>query len=105
MRKIESAEQFYDVIGQDKSAVVKFVTTWCPDCKKLNTFIDDIIAKHADKEWYEINSEEFPEISDKYEVMGVPSLLVYKNGEKQGHLHSKYTKAPEPILEFLSDFK
>lgn len=102
MVPIQTKEQFQDAIGQDQIAVVKFYTTWCPDCKALNTFIDDIIAKHQDKLWYEINGEDFPELADKYEVMGVPSLLAYRNGEKIAHLHSKYTKTPAQIEEFLS---
>jgi thioredoxin 1 len=101
MKTIESEQEFYDVIAGDQVTVVKFFTTWCPDCKRLNGFIDDIIAEHSDKEWYEVNGEVIPDVSEKYEVRGVPSLLVYKNGEKIGHLHSKYTKSPEPIREFL----
>jgi thioredoxin 1 len=98
---IQSHAEFQEATTQDSLAVVKFYTTWCPDCRKLNTFIDDIIAKHSDLRWYEINGEDFPDLSEKYEVMGVPSLLVFKNGEKVAHLHSKYTKTPEQIEEFL----
>jgi hypothetical protein len=34
--------------------------------------------------------------------MGIPSLLVYKDGEKIAHLHSANAKTPEQVTEFLS---
>ena len=36
--------------------------------------------------------------------MGIPSLLVYKNGEKLGHLHSANAKTEEQVTEFLEAY-
>ncbi|PWI58557.1 thioredoxin family protein [Sulfoacidibacillus thermotolerans] len=102
MQIITSEEQFADAIAKDEYTVMKFITTWCPDCKNLNRFIDEIIALHTEKNWFEINAEEFPELSERYEVRGVPSLLVYKKGEKIAHLHSKFAKTKKQILDFLA---
>ncbi len=101
MQIITSEKLFEDAIAKDHYTVMKFITTWCPDCKNLNRFIDEIIASHPDKDWYEINAEEFPNLSEHYEVRGVPSLLIYKNGEKVAHLHSKFAKTKPQIMEFL----
>jgi thiol-disulfide isomerase/thioredoxin len=103
MEKIISAEQFNEKIQQSTPVVMKFTTTWCPDCKRLDMFIDDIVSEHNDKQWYEIDKDEFPDIAEKYQVMGIPSLLVYKSGEKIGHLHSAYAKTPEEVREFLNN--
>lgn len=101
MEKITTAEQFEDIIKHDTPVVVKFVTTWCPDCKRLGMFIGDIIEEHKELEWFEIDKDEFPEIAEKNQVMGIPSLLVYKNGEKLAHLHSANAKTPEQVREYL----
>jgi hypothetical protein len=37
--------------------------------------------------------------------MGIPSLLVYRNGEKVAHLHSANAKTPESVEEFLESVK
>ncbi|GMA51654.1 thioredoxin-like protein YdbP [Alicyclobacillus contaminans] len=103
MIHLQSEAQFQEAIRPDSLSVVKFFTTWCPDCKRLNTFIDDIIAKHSDLRWYEINGEDVPNLTEQYEVRGVPSLLVFRAGEKVAHLHSKYTKTPEQIEAFLQE--
>lgn len=105
MRNLANEQEFNEIISTGDVSVVKFYTTWCPDCKKLNGFIDEIISENGDKHWYEVNGEDVPDISEKYEVRGVPSLLVFQNGEKIAHLHSKFTKTPEQVREFMTSLK
>ncbi|AZB41370.1 thioredoxin [Bacillus sp. FJAT-42376] len=103
MEKITSAEQFSQLIGNDKEVLIKFFADWCPDCTRMNFFIDEILEEYKDYQWYEINKDEFPEIAEKYQVMGIPSILIFKNGEKLGHLHSASAKTPDQVREFLSE--
>ncbi|HEU5140559.1 MAG TPA: thioredoxin family protein [Bacillales bacterium] len=101
MEKIDSIQTFESVIQQDKPTIVKFEAGWCPDCKRMDMFIGDIVEEHNDIDWYELNRDEFPELADQYEVMGIPSLLVFKNGEKTAHLHSAHAKTSEQVQSFL----
>ncbi|MBM7646193.1 thioredoxin-like negative regulator of GroEL [Scopulibacillus daqui] len=100
MKPIETTESFNQTINSNEPVVVKFEADWCPDCKRLNMFIDDII-KDYNFDWYEVNRDQLPELADKYEVMGIPSLLVFQNGEKIAHLHSANAKTPESVRNFL----
>ena len=68
----------------------------------MNMFIDPIIEEYNQYDWYELNRDELPEIADKYDVMGIPSLLIFQNGEKLAHLHSANAKTPQQVTEFLS---
>lgn len=104
MQQVTSIEEFDNQIKSDKLTVNIFTTTWCPDCKRLDLFINEIIAEHQDKQWFTIDKDEFPELAEKENVMGIPSLLVYKNGEKIAHLHSANAKTPDQIRDFLSNF-
>jgi len=101
MDRIASEEQFEDLVGRDQFTVMKFDTTWCPDCKNLDRFIGDIVVEHADKDFYAVDAEKFQAVAEANEVMGIPSLLVFKNGEKIAHLHSKLAKTPAQIREYL----
>lgn len=101
MEKITTAKQFEDIINQETPVLVKFETTWCPDCKRLDMFIGDIMEEHKELQWFEIDKDEFPEIAENYQVMGIPSLLVFKNGGKLAHLHSANAKTPEQVREYL----
>ncbi len=103
MKKITTNEQFNELIQSDKEIVVKFYADWCPDCTRMNMFIGDILEEYNQNDWYELNKDELPDLAEKYQVMGIPSLLIFKNGEKTAHLHSANAKTPEEVTEFLSE--
>ncbi|WEG14377.1 thioredoxin family protein [Pullulanibacillus sp. KACC 23026] len=102
MQVIDKKETFEELINGDK-VIVKFEADWCPDCKRLNMFIGEIMEDFSSVGWYEINRDQFPEIADKYQVMGIPSLLIFEKGEKLAHLHSANAKTPEEVREFLEN--
>ena len=103
MEKVKTAEEFNEQISKNHLTVEIFTTTWCPDCKRLDMFIDEIMTEHTDKKWYMVDKDEFPELAEEQNVMGIPSLLVYKNGEKIAHLHSANAKTPDQVREFLNE--
>ncbi|MCM3629095.1 thioredoxin family protein [Paenibacillus glycanilyticus] len=102
MDRIKNQAQFQEQIDQDKYTIMKFDATWCPDCKNLDRFIGDIISENNDKSFFAVDSEQFEMLAQKYDVRGIPSLLVFKNGVKIDHLHSKFAKTPNQIREYLS---
>lgn len=83
MKKITTAAQFNELIQSDKEIIIKFYADWCPDCTRMNMFIGDILEAYKENEWYELNKDDLPELAEQYQVMGIPSLLIFKNGEKQ----------------------
>ncbi|EZP78847.1 thioredoxin [Parageobacillus genomosp. 1] len=101
MKEIQTTEQFQQIISSDKPVIVKFYTTWCPDCTRLNMFIDDIVKEYSQYDWFEMNRDQFPDLAEQYQVLGIPSLLVFQNGEKVAHLHSANAKTPEEVKAFL----
>ncbi|WP_163538940.1 thioredoxin family protein [Gracilibacillus sp. YIM 98692] len=103
MKAIESVDQFNEVIASEDPVIIKFFADWCPDCKRMDMFIGDIMEQYNQHEWYQVNSDEVQGLAEKYEVMGIPSLLIFQNGEKIAHRHSAYTKTPDDVLEFLKE--
>ena len=101
MKPITTTEQFNEIISGESKALIKFQAGWCPDCRVMDMFIDPIVEKYDEYTWYDVDRDVLPEIAEKYEVMGIPSLLIFQNGEKTAHLHSAKTKKPEQITEFL----
>ncbi|MCY9662704.1 thioredoxin family protein [Paenibacillus chondroitinus] len=102
MNRIQTKDQYQELIARDAFTVMKFDTTWCPDCKNMDRFIGDIIEEQTDKDFYAIDAEAFQQIAEENDVRGIPSLLVFKNGEKIGHLHSKLAKTPTQVREYLN---
>lgn len=101
MQGIKNNDQFRETVNQDEPVIVKFTADWCPDCRRMDMFIDEIMDTYNEYGWYELNRDELPEIADEQDVMGIPSLLLFKNGEKKAHLHSANAKSPEQVKEFL----
>ncbi|KPH75650.1 thioredoxin family protein [Oceanobacillus caeni] len=101
MEHIQTKEKFNEVIQSSEPVIVKFFADWCPDCKRMDMFIGGILEEFNNYKWYEVNTDEIEGIAQEYEVMGIPSILIFQNGEKLAHQHSAYTKTPESVTEFL----
>lgn len=101
MERLSTEQAFNKVIQSEKPVIIKFFADWCPDCKRLDMFIGDIINEYNNYKWYEINTDDVKGIAEKYEVMGIPSILIFQAGEKKAHQHSAYTKTPESVKDFL----
>lgn len=103
MEAINSTSSFDSTINSDQPVIVKFEAGWCPDCKAMDMWIDPIVEKYNNYNWYTVNRDELEDVAANNDVMGIPSLLVFKNGEKLAHLHSANAKSPEQVESFLAE--
>ncbi|KGX86585.1 thioredoxin family protein [Pontibacillus litoralis] len=103
MEFIHEQSVFDETITSKQPVIIKFSADWCPDCKRMDMFIGDIVEAYNAYQWFEVNRDELPEIAQKYEVMGIPSILIFQNGEKIAHLHSAYAKTPDEVQSFLAE--
>lgn len=101
MDSITTAKQFDDIINEPSRSVIKFQAGWCPDCRVMDMFIGPITEDYDQYDWYDVDRDVLPEIAEKYDVLGIPSLLIFENGEKKAHLHSANAKSPEQVTSFL----
>ncbi|UXS28837.1 thioredoxin family protein [Staphylococcus delphini] len=103
MQSIKNMESFNEVIQSNEPVIVKFEAGWCPDCRAMDMWIDPIVEKYNQYEWYAVNRDELEDATTQYEVMGIPSLLIFQNGEKLHHLHSANAKSPEQVESYLAE--
>ena len=101
MEQLENEQQFLEFKRGD--TVFLFTADWCPDCKAMDMWIDPIVDKYNDYKWYSVNRDELEDVASDNEVMGIPSLLIFENGQKQAHLHSANAKSPEQVESFLKE--
>ncbi|AMG61202.1 thioredoxin family protein [Staphylococcus lugdunensis] len=103
MESIQTTENFNKIIQSDQPVIIKFEAGWCPDCKAMDLWIDPIIEKYNAYQWYSVNRDELEDVAANHDVMGIPSLLIFKNSEKLAHLHSANAKSPEQVETFLAE--
>jgi thioredoxin 1 len=61
--------------------IVEFWAEWCPPCKLIAPILDSIAADFADRlRVYKVNSDERPDLARRYEVLSVPTILVFSQG-------------------------
>lgn len=71
-----------EVIKADKPTVVDFFATWCGPCRKLGPILEEVETEIGDKvNFRKINTDDNIEAAQAYQVSGLPTLLVFKNGE------------------------
>lgn len=69
-----------DVLNKD-FVVVDFFAEWCGPCRMIGPFLESIEEQLGIEIW-KINIDESPSIAAKYEVMSIPTVMIFKKGEK-----------------------
>lgn len=71
-----------DVLGSGEPVLVDFWAEWCGPCKQIGPALEELAGEYAGKlKIAKVNIDENPETPGKYGVRGVPTLMVFRNGE------------------------
>jgi thioredoxin 1 len=99
-----SASTFDEEIAAASQAVlVDFWADWCGPCKKIAPILDEIAAEHPDSlRVAKLNVDDHPDIGRRFQVMSIPTLLVFKDGELVKRLVG--AKGKNQLLTELADF-
>lgn len=71
-----------EVLQSDKPVVVDFWAEWCGPCKAIGPALEEISEELGDQvKIVKVNIDENPQTPQQYGVRGIPTLLIFQNGE------------------------
>jgi thioredoxin 1 len=92
-----------DVLKSDKPVVVDYWAEWCGPCRQVSPVLEEIASEHADKiDVVKLNVDENPVTSQRYRILNIPTLSVFKDGEVVKEIVGARPKSA--LLRELADF-
>ncbi len=80
--KVDDSTWDVDVMKAKELVMVDFWAVWCGPCQMVAPIIDELAQEYAGKlKVRKLNTDESPEIAGRYQVMSIPTILFFRNGQ------------------------
>lgn len=98
MLKHVNKDEFNQLLKQDKILVVDFFAVWCGPCQMLGPVLEDLAKEMDNIEVLKIDIDEEQELAIEMGIEVVPTVMIFKNGEKKNVLQGLRSK-----IEFIEE--
>ena len=71
-----------EVLRAPGTVLIDFWAAWCGPCRMLSPIVDEVAESRSDVTVGKINVDEEHELAEKYHIMAVPTLMVFRDGKK-----------------------
>lgn len=94
IKYLKNEEEFLDLIS-DGNVLVDFYAEWCGPCKIMGEILESV-----DGNIVKVNTDTFPHLAQKFGIMSIPTLILFKNGSEADKLIGLQSK--NDIIEFIN---
>jgi thioredoxin 1 len=71
----------HEVLESDQPVVVDFWAIWCKPCRAVAPELDKLAEEHPEIRLVKVNTDEEPELAQRYGVMSIPTIILFRDGE------------------------
>jgi thioredoxin 1 len=99
--EVTSATWDKEILQAPGLVMVDFWAVWCGPCRIIAPTVEDLAKEYAGKvKVGKLNTDENPDVASKYKIMGIPTIIFFKNGEKVDQIVGA---VPKPQLKSKID--
>jgi len=81
-----------EVLESEKPVLVDFWAPWCGPCRVVGPVLEEIAGERDDLRIVKLNTDENPQVSAQFQVLSIPTLILFKNGEAVKKVIGAYPK-------------
>ena len=81
MVKEINAEEYSEIVNSSNPVVIDFHATWCGPCKVLSPILEELNNEIDGVDFVKLDVDQHPQIAGQNQVMGVPTVVILKDGE------------------------
>tara|TARA_Y100000310_G_scaffold330850_1_gene403250 strand:- start:552 stop:863 length:312 start_codon:yes stop_codon:yes gene_type:complete len=74
----------FDEFIKTGKVIVDFYADWCGPCQMMKPIFEEVSKEMTDVKFGKVNTEDEQDLSGKFQVMSIPSFVLFKDGEKVG---------------------
>ncbi len=83
-----------EVLNSSGLVMIDFWAVWCGPCRMIAPTVEELAKEYAGKvKVVKLNTDENPEIATRYKIMGIPTLMFFKSGQKMDQIVGAVPKA------------
>lgn len=83
-----------EVLKADGLVMVDFWAAWCGPCRMVSPIVDELAREYAGKiKVLKLNTDENPEVAGRYQIMGIPTIMFFKDGKTVDKLVGALSKS------------
>ena len=102
MIRPQSMEELASYVEHKEKTVFFFTADWCGDCRFIKPFLPEIETENPDFTFVEVDRDQYMPVAQKWDVYGIPSLVVVEDGREIGRYVNRERKTKSQINDFLA---